>query len=229
MNTNIKVLEKGWPLKDVITISILSLLSLSVFVLVAYLLKVELAMKSLIIDSGLFLSIVITFFIYKRKNNLSAKGVGLTVTSIKWIFISIFLGILVVIIGGGLSNLFGNLIGLQNSMSDSMNAVISDKVWLNIVNMKILIALMVPFAEELLFRGVIFRYLRQNKSFFISAIISAAIFSLIHFDIATIPFTLLLGFTCAFVYERSKSLLPPIIVHIAVNNLAATMLLLSIK
>lgn len=128
--------------------------------------------------------------------------------------------------GGELSNLLSKLIGGESG-SLSSNEIISDKNWINILNFKIVIALLVPFAEEVLFRGFLFKYIRQEKSFLFSAILSSLLFSLIHFDLSSLPFTFLLGFTAAFTYEKGGSLFYPILIHMGVNNIASTAFLLS--
>jgi membrane protease YdiL (CAAX protease family) len=77
--------------------------------------------------------------------------------------------------------------------------------------------LAVPFAEELLFRGVIFRWLRDRWGFWTAALTSSLIFGLLHGDISVAGATFVMGLVLAWFYERSHSLWPSILIH-AVNN-----------
>ena len=76
-----------------------------------------------------------------------------------------------------------------------------------------------PLFEELAFRGIIYTSLRTRFGPWLSAVVSAAIFTLLH---VYSPIGMLMLFTSAVAsalfYERTRSLLPCIIAH-AVNNL----------
>jgi len=74
-----------------------------------------------------------------------------------------------------------------------------------------------PIVEELLFRGVLYQALRRKHSVGNAALLSALIFALMHGSIVLfIPLTVM-GIVLAFVYERSGSLIPTMLVH-ACNN-----------
>ena len=74
-----------------------------------------------------------------------------------------------------------------------------------------------PFAEELLFRGFLYAWLRRLRGFFVAALISGFVFSLAHLDPGLIiPFTGV-GVVLAYAYERTGSLAAPIGVHFVFN------------
>jgi membrane protease YdiL (CAAX protease family) len=77
----------------------------------------------------------------------------------------------------------------------------------------------VPVAEELVYRGLIFRWLRDRLDFRTSALISAAAFGLSHRRVEQMVIAGLLGFVLAWFYERSRSLLPSILLHQTYNCL----------
>ncbi|MDY7232122.1 CPBP family intramembrane glutamic endopeptidase [Hyalangium rubrum] len=76
-----------------------------------------------------------------------------------------------------------------------------------------------PLFEELAFRGILYTSLRTRLGPWLSAVVSAALFTLLH---VYSPIGMLMLFTgavvSALVYERTRSLLPCIIAH-AMNNL----------
>ncbi len=77
-----------------------------------------------------------------------------------------------------------------------------------------------PIAEELLFRGFLYAWLRRLRGFFVAALISGFVFSLAHLDPGLIiPFTGV-GIVLAYAYERTGSLTAPIGVHFVFNSVS---------
>ena len=75
-----------------------------------------------------------------------------------------------------------------------------------------------PLFEEFIFRGLIFGGLRRSFGVWPAALASAAIFAIVHPAISIVP-VFVLGVCAALVYERSRSLLAPMIVHARVQRL----------
>jgi membrane protease YdiL (CAAX protease family) len=73
-----------------------------------------------------------------------------------------------------------------------------------------------PFAEELLFRGVLFAGLLQRLPFPYAAGLSAATFGLVHERDVLLPI-FGLGFGLAYVYWRTETLWAPIVTHAGLN------------
>jgi membrane protease YdiL (CAAX protease family) len=77
-----------------------------------------------------------------------------------------------------------------------------------------------PVVEEIFFRGFVFAGLRQRYDWQKAALISSFLFALIHLQpTATIPI-FILGYIFAYLYERSGSIGPAILMHISTNALA---------
>jgi membrane protease YdiL (CAAX protease family) len=77
-----------------------------------------------------------------------------------------------------------------------------------------------PVCEELFFRGVLFRVLRQRTSFWLAAIVDGVLFGLVHGSLVILPVLAVLGIMFCYVYERTGSLFPTIALH-ALNNTVA--------
>lgn len=87
-----------------------------------------------------------------------------------------------------------------------------------------------PIVEEIIFRGVIFRFLRQ-RTYIIAYLLSAFIFAFIHFYKAVlingdfiqlifmIPF-MIVGLGFCRIYEKTDNLLYPIFLHMIINSIA---------
>jgi membrane protease YdiL (CAAX protease family) len=73
-----------------------------------------------------------------------------------------------------------------------------------------------PLFEEFIFRGLIFGGLRRSFGVWPATLASAALFAIVHPAFSIIP-VFVLGTCAALVYERSRSLLAPMIVHAAYN------------
>jgi membrane protease YdiL (CAAX protease family) len=73
-----------------------------------------------------------------------------------------------------------------------------------------------PIFEEFIFRGLIFGGLRRSFGVWPAALASAAIFAFLHPPIATVP-VFALGVCAALVYDRSRSLLAPMLTHAVYN------------
>ncbi len=77
-----------------------------------------------------------------------------------------------------------------------------------------------PIAEELLFRGYLFGNLRRIFSFEIAAIITSALFGLVHFQWNVSIDVFVLSLVLCYLREHSGRLWPSIMVHMGKNLLA---------
>ncbi|HEX6637782.1 MAG TPA: type II CAAX endopeptidase family protein [Steroidobacteraceae bacterium] len=76
-----------------------------------------------------------------------------------------------------------------------------------------------PFFEEFIFRGLVFGGLRRSFGVWPATLASAAVFAIVHPAISMAP-VFVLGVGAALVYERSRSLLAPMLTHAAYNSCA---------
>lgn len=106
-----------------------------------------------------------------------------------------------------------NLAFLSESYQETSSLFYSASFLVQIVG----IGLVVPIAEELLFRGIIFKRFRETTGFKWSAICSAIIFAVIHSSMLQLIYTFILGMFLAYVYEKYGSFKAPVILHVCVN------------
>ncbi|HSI98923.1 MAG TPA: type II CAAX endopeptidase family protein [Patescibacteria group bacterium] len=88
------------------------------------------------------------------------------------------------------------------------------------------IVILAPIAEELFFRGVVFNALLRERGPRLAYIGSAALFAVIHLSIVALLPIFLLGLALAWVYDRTGSLLAPIVMHAVVNGISVAIALL---
>jgi membrane protease YdiL (CAAX protease family) len=89
-----------------------------------------------------------------------------------------------------------------------------------------------PLGEELFFRGVLFRTLRDRHGFWVGAMGSGIAFALIHFipdaalDSALLMIVMgLTGVALCFVYERRGTIVAPVAAHVVFNVIGLTLIL----
>jgi membrane protease YdiL (CAAX protease family) len=82
------------------------------------------------------------------------------------------------------------------------------------------VCIIAPFAEELLFRGVVFAGLVQRVPLWPAAILSGLIFGAAHLDPWSIVPLATIGVGLAFLYYRSGTLWPNVVAHATVNAVA---------
>lgn len=76
---------------------------------------------------------------------------------------------------------------------------------------------LVPVAEEVLFRGLLYATIKEQGRPVLALVVSSVLFSAIHLNwLAFVPF-IVLAVILALLYERTGSLLAPIIVHAGFN------------
>lgn len=96
--------------------------------------------------------------------------------------------------------------------------------WIDFGGVYLVIAVLGPFAEEILFRGLAFGPLSRKFGVRGATIASAALWSLGHYSglsaltISRMAWTLLIGIIFAEVYRRRASLIPPVVFHIIMNT-----------
>ncbi len=77
-----------------------------------------------------------------------------------------------------------------------------------------------PVCEELLMRGLIYKRLRSFAKPFTSALISSAIFGIIHGNWVQFVYAFAVGFVAAYVYEYTRNLFAPILFHMVANGVS---------
>ena len=88
----------------------------------------------------------------------------------------------------------------------------------------IAIAVCAPICEEVVFRGAVIRALMDwRKNWKLAVVISALLFSIAHMNPAQMPHAFLLGLLLGWVFIRTNSVVPGIIIH-GVNNLTVFIL-----
>lgn len=90
----------------------------------------------------------------------------------------------------------------------------------------LIVGILAPIAEELIFRGAILRVLLntfEHKGRWIAIALTALIFAFIHGNIAQGVHAFIIGLALGWMYMRTKSVLPGIVLHWVNNTIAYLM------
>ena len=90
----------------------------------------------------------------------------------------------------------------------------------------VMTVVLAPLTEEWLFRAGVYRFLKAHTQTWIAALISATLFSLVHFNITSFLPLLLLALVLTYSYETSGSIRLPILIHALFNTNTMIMLML---
>lgn len=169
------------------------------------------------IEGGALLLSIYIFGI--RRRGLSWSDLGLKPTSSKWLLIAILLVILFIPIIAAIALLIQYILGLPFE-NPQLDFLLPDTFsWSGALGMFLLGGVIVPFAEELFFRGVLYQWLRDKTGIWIGILGSSLLFGLLHGDLSLAGATFVMGILLAWIFEKSNSLWPSITIHIVNNSI----------
>lgn len=112
-------------------------------------------------------------------------------------------------------NIILYLLGIrtQGDMLNELIQGVGSPAWLVFAGV-----ILAPLVEEIFFRGFLFPGFRQRYGWVNALLLSSGLFALAHVDPASLLPTFLLGCVLAYVYHRSNSLWPGVILHFLINS-----------
>jgi membrane protease YdiL (CAAX protease family) len=82
----------------------------------------------------------------------------------------------------------------------------------------LVVAVIGPILEEIIFRMIIFGSLYKRFNFWIAAVISSVFFAAVHLDFEHLLVYTFMGVVFAFLYVKTKRIIVPIMAHVALNS-----------
>jgi len=199
------------PMDNWIAVLLLILIDVALLVAASQGLGEQLAQSAaLVLVQLVYLIPVLTVFAYRR---ISLRSIGFG--KFEWSTLGLGCGLLIgsyilIMIHNGILALLG--VGTQGEEILQIFGSLDSPVWFITVGV-----IFAPIVEEIFFRGFLFQGFRQRYGWINGALISSAVFAIGHLDpVALIP-TFILGLLLAYMYHRSNSVWPGIILHFLVN------------
>lgn len=165
-------------------------------------------------------TVLVFILIHKiRKKNISEE-ILLKQTKPLNYCIALLLGVSVWIFNIGFVSLLsesGLFQGSFASMEEAMSFIGDTNILLSIL----VVGIVAPFAEEFLFRGMIYKTLNKSMSITATIIIQGILFGVYHMNFVQGLYASFLGILFGYITYKTKSLWPAIIMHM-INNIVAT-------
>ena len=156
---------------------------------------------------------ILIYMFYKDRIRDKMKGAGEVKKFPLWSYIAVI--VMSIALCLGINNLLfiSNLASLSSAYEETMEALYSPSLGVQIVCLGILI----PVCEEMVFRGLMYKRLREYSGFVVSMLYSAVVFSFMHINIVQAVYAFVMAVVFAFVYEKYGSVKAPVIAHISIN------------
>ncbi|HIZ44724.1 MAG TPA: CPBP family intramembrane metalloprotease [Firmicutes bacterium] len=176
----------------------------------------SMALELQILSAAITLPILILYYKRDRKRDRAA-GRDRRYTAVPaWQFIFIvILGFAACLAGNNLITASG-LYTVSDTYAEISEILYGGKLVLEFVGLGIL----VPIVEEFIFRGLIYRRLREYLNIGPAAVICSVIFSLYHGNLVQGVYAFLLSLLFIYCYERYHTMAAPILFHAAANILS---------
>lgn len=143
-----------------------------------------------------------TFVLKEYMKNISYKGMNYPIV----LGITASLGISRFIALLPIDGILGNYKEVQKVTADN-----------SILIQLIVVGVLTPVLEEMLFRGIIYNRLKTYYEVTIAAYIAAIIFGIAHFNLIQGLYAFIMGIVLTYIYEKSGNLVVAICMHCAAN------------
>ncbi len=199
------------PMDNWLGVVLLALIDLILLVITLRGLKTEVAQSALVVVLELIYLLPVVVILGWRRISWKALGFG----KFGWDTLGLGCGLLImgyilIIVHNLILFFFG--VDTQGNQIVKMFSELQSPIWFFFVG-----AIVAPFVEETFFRGFLFQGFRQQYGWKVAMPLSAAIFAAAHLDLVAFIPVFILGNVLAYVYHRSNSVWPGIILHFLVN------------
>jgi hypothetical protein len=165
------------------------------------------------------------YFLGVRRGRVSWQGLGLWPARLGWLwaFVAVALTAALLPVRAVVGLLTQLLLegGLDSLQARSQLLAGSGFTWSGFILGVFGVGVLVPFAEELFFRGLLYDWFRGRWGALAAILITSTLFGLGHFDSIGVAISgFLLGLANAILREKSGSLWPAILMHVLTNSFA---------
>ncbi len=157
--------------------------------------------------------IVAVWIVVVRLRGVAWSELGLRAASRRDLLWGVVLGLLTVPLAGLVNALVSGLAGgtFENPQVEALAPTALSVPAM--VGMLVLAAGVAPVVEEIIFRGVLYGWLRRFLGPAVAIVLSALVFGAVHGIPQLVPALAVQGAVLALVYERTRSLWPSIVLH----------------
>ena len=167
---------------------------------------------------GSIFAIPVVFADYKHDQMLSGRwGLKTPVSTQKVLMVFSAMGI-ILCVSIALNNLIlmSPLVDMSDEYENAANAFYGSSIWLELLGS----ALITPYLEELLHRGVVYGRLRRMMGAWPAIIVSSLIFGALHYNLIQFIYAFCIGIVLALFVEKTGKLYVAVFGHIVANTIA---------
>ena len=164
-----------------------------------------------------------------RRYGLQWADLGLLWPKQPWILRAVLLGLFCTLLAAFANAMVQQLMGRPLDNPQIQAIVPTAGTPLSAILMVLTASIIVPIAEEIAFRGLLYGWLRTRMSVRAAAVISAVCFACLHGVPALVPSLALIGLVLAWETERSGSVWPAIVMHGCFNLVMMLFLFLALS
>ena len=154
-------------------------------------------------------------FMHMDKNRLMREGEYVTYEkpAFGYFIAAALLGVFAAITVNNLLDISGLTTQESETYDEIAETIYSGSIYINLI----VYAVLGPVVEELVFRGLLYKRLRESMGVVISVVFSALMFGVYHGNLAQGIYAGILGVVFALCMEKFKSVLAPILAHVLAN------------
>lgn len=168
--------------------------------------------------------LIAVYLVVVRRRGVSWRQIGLRPAPRGWYSRAVLLALLTLFLVAGVNLAMQALTGepLRNPQIEILAPVAVS--WPALLGLLAVAGIVFPFVEEILFRGLLYGWLRGRFGVAAGFVLSAVMFAGAHGILILLPALFVVGLMLAWTRERSGSLWPPIILHGSFNALMVLLL-----
>ncbi len=220
----------GWDLVLILGLSLgaIHLTPLLVYPLVAGLMRSMVLMVVLSIALQSVVMVAVVYLIAVRWRGVSWSALGIRAPPRQWWIRAIALAVLALFLVAGVNVLVALVVGELPLNPQIKMIAPAGFSWFGLVSVLFMAGVVAPLAEELVFRGVLYRWMRIHWGLPTGVIVSALCFGALHGIPWLIPALTAVGVLLALIYERSGSLWPAVLTHGAFNAINTVLIYMAL-
>lgn len=169
------------------------------------------------------------YFFGLRRRGYSFHMLGLGTPDLTWTFLGALIGMIAIPLSALIAIAIQLALGRPIENTQLPFLAPEGFSWVGAILMFLLAGLIAPFAEELYFRGVLYKWLRGSWGVWPGILISSLIFGVVHGEISVAGSAFILGVIITWAYERSGSLWIAFLIHAINNGVKIAMLYLFLR
>jgi hypothetical protein len=158
-----------------------------------------------------------------RPGAITWEDMGLTAVALDRRLAQGLVGGIVIFVLAGVTGLVLRRAGIEQTQQEMFRAI-RGVGQLQFLSVWLIVSIVAPICEESFFRGYVFTALRGRYGRWIAYPGSAILFAAIHFNPPAILPIMVMALCLAFLYDRTRSVVPGIIAHGLNNSVAITLL-----